>query len=583
MSRELKLILAYLRPYKWRYAIGGVFLTCSDIGQLLVPFMIGKVIDGLAARQFTQADLTWYAWAIVGCALFTAFSRYFWRIYVFGTAREVERQVRQKLYDHLQSLSMSFHLKSKVGDLMAHATNDVQAMRGVAGEGFMAGWDAIAMATGACLMMFGTVHWKLALVALMPLLLLPVASYLIGKRLHVWYGTVQSAFSVLSDRAQENIAGIRVVKGFSREAQQEARFAEANDAYRHAFARMARFDRGFDPTINLLSGLSFALGLGYGGTLVVSQEITLGQYVAFNTFLAHLIWPMLALGWVMNIIQRATASMKRLQAIFDLVPEVADAPDAKPLPAPEGRVSVLRLTFRYAPELPPALEDVSFELAPGRTVGILGGTGAGKTTLANLLVRLFNPPEGRVLLDGTDVNGLKLEDLRRAIAYVPQDSFLFSRTIADNIAFEPAPHEEPEVREASRLAQLDGDVQGFSAGYTTMLGERGITLSGGQRQRVSIARALLKDARVLVLDDCLSAVDTLTETKILAELRPFMASRAALVISHRVSALQHADEILVLQRGRVVERGTHSELVAAGGEYARLYKKQQLEAAIERM
>lgn len=583
MKRETKLLLQFLSRYKGRYAFGGLFLLCSDIGQLIIPDLIRRVIDGLNSHTVSADQLKWYALGIFGCALFTACARYGWRIFVFGTARMVEQQMRQKLFDHLQKLDTRFFLKSKVGDLMAHATNDVQALKGVAGEGFMAGWDAVAMFTGASIMMLWTVDWRLALAALLPMLILPSLSYAIGQRLHHWYGAVQGAFSLMSDRVQENIAGIRVVKGFARESQQQAHFAEANEQYRVAYTRMVRFDRAFDPLINLLAGTSFAVGLGFGGWLVLNGELTLGQYVAFNTYLGFLIWPMLAVGWVMNLIQRATASMARLQAIFDSAPEVVDAPGAVALPNPEGRLSIQGLTFRYAPDLEPALADFTLEVAPGRTVGILGSTGAGKTTLANLLVRLFNAPEGQVRLDGLDVNDIRVADLRRAIAYVPQDSFLFSRTIAENVAFEPAPHTEPELQAASRLAQLHSDVQGFPAGYATMLGERGITLSGGQRQRVSIARALLKDAKVLVLDDCLSAVDTLTESRILAELRPYMASRTTVLISHRVSALMHADEIVVLHQGRVVERGTHAALLAHGGEYARLYRFQQLEAAIEGM
>jgi ATP-binding cassette subfamily B protein len=583
VKRDTQLLLQFLARYKGRYAIGGIFLACSDIGQLIIPDLIRRVVDGLGARTIAPDQIKHYALGIALCALFTACARYGWRIFVFGTARRVEQAMRQKLFDHLQTLDTRFFLKSKVGDLMAHATNDVQALRGVAGEGFMAGFDAIAMFSGAAAMMLFTVDWRLGLAALMPMLVLPWISYQIGNRLHHWYAKVQDSFSLMSDRVQENIAGMRVVKGFVREDQQRAHFAEANDQYRRHYTRMVRYDRAFDPVINALAGTSFAIGLGVGGWMVLQGQLTLGQYIAFNTYLGFMIWPMLAIGWVMNMLQRATASMGRLQALFDATSEVADTPDSVALSAPEGRLSLRSLTFRYSPELPAAIDGLDLEVAPGRTVGILGSTGSGKTTLANLLVRLFDAPEGQVLLDGVDVNRIRVGDLRRAIAYVPQDSFLFSRTIADNVAFGPDDHAEPEVREAARLAQLHADVQGFPEGYQTMLGERGITLSGGQRQRVSIARALLKDAKVLVLDDCLSAVDTLTESRILAELRPYMATRTTVLISHRVSALQHADEIVVLDRGRVTERGTHADLVARGGEYARLHRKQQLEAAIEGM
>lgn len=583
MSPNLKALFQLLGQHKWRYALGGLFLIGSDVGQLAIPYLVGRLIDGLVDQELTGQHLTGFALAVVGLALFTAIVRYGWRMCVFGAARTIERDLRQRLYGHLQSLPMGYHLKHKIGDLMAHATNDVQAVRGAAGEGFMAGFDALAMATLASAMMLGTVDWRLGVVSLLPMLILPGASYMIGNALHRRYKRVQEAFSTLSERVQENIAGIRVVKGFVREAQQEARFAEANQAYRQDYARMVRFERAFDPVINLLSGLSFAIGLGYGGHMVLAGTITLGQYVAFNSFLGFLIWPMLGIGWTMNILQRATASLARLQTIFETAPEVGDAPDARALAAPRGHLRLEKLTFRYAPELPAAVSDLTLDLPPGKTVGIMGGTGAGKSTVANLLIRLFNPPRGQVFLDGLDVNDVRLQDLRRAIAYVPQDSFLFSRTIGENIAFDPAPHSEDELLDAARLAQIDPDVRDFAHGYETMLGERGITLSGGQRQRISIARALIKDARVLVLDDCLSAVDTVTESKILEGLRPYMADRTTVVISHRVASLMHADEILVLAEGAVQERGTHAELLAAGGEYAALYRKQQLEAAIERM
>jgi ATP-binding cassette subfamily B protein len=581
LSPEFKNMLGTLGAYKGRYALGCFFMSCTDAGQLAVPWLVGRVVDGLAAQRLDAAGVTRYAGLIVLASLLVAAGRLGWRAYIFGTARRVDRDLRQKLYEHLQALSLDFHLRHKVGDLMAHATNDIQAMRGVAGEGVMAGWDAVAMALGAATMVISTVDWRLGVVALAPLLLLPVFTYMLGQRLHRSYAEVQGAFSLVSDRAQEGFAGIRVVKGFAREPYQQALFAQANEAYRAAYARMCRYEVASDPVVGLLTGAAFAVGLLYGGHMVLAGQLTVGQYVAFNSFLGMLAWPMLAVGWTMNIVQRATASMGRLQRIFDEVPGVVDGPVA--LDAPRGHLQLRGLTFAYGPELPTVLADVSLDAPPGATIGIMGATGAGKTTLANLLTRLFNPPRGQVFLDGVDVNDLRLDHLRMAIAYVPQDGFLFSRTIEENIAFEPRPHAAEEVREAARRAQLDLDVQAFPLGYATMLGERGVTLSGGQRQRLGIARALLVDAPVLVLDDCLSAVDTDTETRLIAELKTFMAGRTTLIISHRTSALQHCDEILVLDGGRVAERGRHEQLVARGGDYARVHRRQQLEAALEGM
>ncbi len=581
VNREFRSLLIILGRHKGRYALGCLFLACSDVFQLAVPYMVSLVIDGLAAGTLSHGGLARLAAGVVAAAVAVALVRFAWRHFVFGAARVIERDLRQQLYDHLQTLDARFFARTKVGDLMAHATNDISAVRGAAGEGVMAGWDAVAMATITIAVMVTTVDWRLALAALLPLALLPPISWKLGEQVHRRYGTVQAAFSTLSDKVQENIAGIRVVKGFAREADQVARFDEANEAYRAAFTRLARIDVAWDPLIHLLAGLATVIGLGYGGLLVLGQEITLGQFVAFNSYLAMMVWPMLALGWAMNIVQRATASVGRLQALLDERPTIVDGPDALPLDAPRGELAVRGLTFRHAPDGPAVLQDVTLAVGPGRTLGVFGATGSGKSTLANLLVRVLEPPVGTVFLDGQDVTGLQLAGLRRAIAYVPQEAFLFSRTIGENVTFDPAPHGDAEVAEAARRAQLTSDLAAMPAGLATEIGERGVTLSGGQRQRVGIARALLKDAPVLVLDDCMSAVDAATEASLLEALAPERARRATIVVSHRTAALAACDEIVVLAGGRVAERGTHAQLVAADGEYARVYRKQQLEAAVE--
>jgi ATP-binding cassette, subfamily B, multidrug efflux pump len=579
MSQGLAPLLRLLGRSWRRYALGAVALAVSDAGQLLIANQVGRATDALAAGATSVTVLTPYVAAMIGCAIFVAVARYVWRQYIFGTSRMIERALRQRLYDHLQTLPAAFYLQHKIGDLMAHATNDVPAVQNAAAGGMMAALDAVIIFIGASAMMVFTVDWRLGLVCLAPLVFITPGTYWLGKRLHARYGDVQAAFSVVSDRAQENISGIRVVKGFAREGQQIGYFDEAAYGYRDTFADMLRYDAAFDPMINILAGVSFALALAYGGLLVVRGTITLGSYVAFNSYLSMIVWPMLAMGLVMNNFQRASASLARLQALFDIEPEVRDAPAAQALPAPRGHVTLRGLTFRYGPELPLALAGVDLDAPPGRTVGIIGRTGCGKSTIAAVLTRVFNPPPGQVLLDGVDVNELQLADLRRAIAVVPQDAFLFSRTVADNIAFDARDHGPDEIQAAARTADIDGEIGELPNGYDTMVGERGITLSGGQRQRLCLARALVKDAPVLVLDDCLSAVDTMTETRILAALRPYMADRTTIIIAHRVSALRDADEIIVLAHGRVVERGSHEQLMAVDGD-ARLWRKQQLEAAI---
>lgn len=581
MGQELRDLLHLLGRYKGRYALGALFLCISDGGQLAIGWLIGQAIDTLAEPGATAAMLTYYAWLILACALVVVVARFGWRHMIFGSSRLLERDLRRRLMEHLQGLSARFYLTRKVGDLMAYATNDIPAVQLAAAGGMMAALDAVIQAVGAAAMMALTVDARLALLTLLPLLGLAPATSFLGRRLHTRYGEVQGAFGGLSDQVQETIAGIRVVKGFAREPFLAARFEAANQRYRRESERMLRYDSAFDPTIELMAGLAFTIGLGYGGLLVMQGSISLGQYVSFNTYLAMLVWPMLALGLVTNHIQRATASLKRLNTLLAEEPDVADRPTARPRPEPRGHLRLENLSFRYAPELPLVLRGVDLDLAPGRTVGILGRTGSGKSTLANLLVRLFEPPEGQVYLDGLDLRDWRLKDLRRAIAMVPQDAFLFSRSIADNIAFDPAPKDRAAVEAAAATADVARDIAGFPDGYETLLGERGVTLSGGQRQRVALARALVKDAPVLVLDDCLSAVDTATEARILAGLRAYTHDRTTLIIAHRISALQHADEILVLAEGQVVERGNHAALLAQAGEYAALYRRQQLEASLD--
>ncbi len=581
----LRSLLALLDTRRRAYLLGLLALAISDSGQLLIARIVGRTVDGLREGRLDQAGLWARGGAIVLVALAILAARYAWRHYIFGSSRAIERDLRQRLHDHLQGLDARFYLEHKVGALMAYATNDVPAVQVAAANGMMAAFDAVLVFLGAALMMGFTVSWQLALVVLLPLCLLSPLSYLLGRRLHRRYGEVQEAFGQLSERVQENVSGVRVVRGYAAEPREAARFRQANEAYRGRFSEMLRYDVAFDPMIGLLAGISFSLGLGLGGAMVVQGRISLGTYVSFNTYLAMLVWPMLALGWVMNLFQRATASMERLQALLHTRPAIADRPEALALPPEQrrGRLELRRLSHRYDPDLPPALEGIDVRLEPGRTLGILGRTGSGKSSIANLVLRVFEPAEGQVFLDGHDVRDLRLADLRAAVAYVPQDAFLFSASIAENIAFDPRPeaYSRAEIEEAARLADLAGDLAAFPAGYDTMVGERGVTLSGGQRQRVCLARALIRQAPLLILDDALSAVDTATEARILAALRPYLAERTAILIASRVSALREADEILVLDEGRVIERGNHASLLAAGGAYRRLYERQQLEEALD--
>ncbi len=574
------LVREFLLRYRWRYIAGLLSLVVVNAMQLVTPQVMRRFVDELPTGRLTTGAIWLYGGIIVTLAVLIAIGRYLWRIYVMGTARLLEYDLRNKLYAHLQTLSPRYFIEHKIGDLMAHATNDINAVRMAMGPGLVMATDAIFMTTAILIILLRTTDARLTALALAPLPFLALTVTYFGRLINRRFRRVQEAFSDLTDRVQENLAGIRVVKAFTREDSEIQRFAQVNQHNVDMNMRLVRVWGMFHPLVQFLSALSVIIVVGYGGSLVIYGRISLGDFIAFNMYLGMLTWPMMAVGWVINMLQRGRASMERLRVIFNERPEIVDAPDAVPVQELTGRIEIRDLSFTYPGTETPVLSKITVTVEPGQTLAIVGRTGSGKTTLANLLVRVFDPPAGTVFIDGHDVLRLPLRTLRRQIGYAPQDNFLFSTTIADNIGF-GGEFSQEAIEAAAKQARLHDDIVGFPQGYRTMVGERGVTLSGGQKQRTGIARALVKNPRILIFDDCLSAVDTQTEEAILQELRRAMRGRTSILIAHRISTVKDADHIIVLDDGRIVEQGTHQQLLELDGLYAETYRRQLLEQELE--
>ena len=571
---SLRKLLQLLLRHKKAMAIGIVALFGVDGLQLLIPKITQHAVDHLASGAATSRQLWLAGGAIVLVSLGMGLCRFGWRFFIIGSSHRIERDLRQSLYDHLQKLSPQYYDRTKVGDLMAHATNDLQAVRMATGIAALASIDALILSAASVSIMI-SMNLKLTLFTLIPLPLLSLLMLRFGKLVHRRFTAVQEAFARLTDKAQESMSGIRVVKAYGDEASEKGYFsARATDCVEENI-RLVRVWGLFGPMIGALALTSMAILLGAGGRMVIHGQVSLGEYVAFSSYLGMLIWPMMAVGWVVNILQRGTASMDRLQRIFDTPPDIIGGEvDRELRPALEVR----DLTFRYPGTDVDVLRDAGFSLGANQTLGVVGRTGSGKTTLVELLMRLYDPPRGSVFIDGVETSRIELEHLRKMFGYVPQETFLFAMSVAENISFgsrDEIPRERIEY--LAELVEIAGEIRGFPDGFDTLVGERGVTLSGGQKQRVAIARALAADPRFLILDDALSSVDTETEAAILARLREEMQDRTSILIAHRISTVKDADLILVLDRGSIVEKGVHDELLGRDGFYAELYRMQQLE------
>jgi ATP-binding cassette subfamily B protein len=516
--------------------------------------------------------------ALLGISAIKGFFQYWMRVILIGVSRDIEYDLRNDLYERLSALPADFYSRTRTGDIMARATNDLNAVRMMLGPGVMyCAETVLTVALSMAIML--SVDWRLTLIVLLPAPLVSAAVFHFGSVIHRRFERIQGMFSDISSRVQENLAGIRVVRAYVQERFELEEFERINRGYIHQNLALARVSSVFMPVLQALIGTTFLLVLWVGGYRVMTGHISLGSFVMFNTFMGLLVWPMIALGWVVNLIQRGNASFGRIREILSEQPAIAAPLRPTTLSQVRGRLEFRGVSLRYPAGT--ALAAIDLEIEAGETVAIVGHTGSGKSTLVRLAPRLMDPTAGSVLLDGVDLRELAPGELRRNIGFVPQETFLFSATLGENIAFGTPGADSGQIRWAAEIAGLASDISSFPDGYETIVGERGITLSGGQKQRTAIARAILRNPRILILDDALASVDTLTEERILTGLADVMRGRTTILISHRVSTVRHAGRIVVLDHGRIVEQGTHAELAAAGGYYSELYQKQLLEEELE--
>jgi len=578
--RYLRRLLPYVRRHRARIAGGLLCLVLTTALSVASPWVLRYAVDDLTLRV-TREKLWLYSGLIVGLVLLEGVFRYYMRMVLISVSREIEYELRGDLFAHLTRLSARYYQSHRVGDIMSRATNDMSAVRNVLGPGIMYTANTVATFVGTVALML-RISPRLLGLALVPLALVSILVRYFGQRIHDRFESVQAQLAEMNVIVQESLSGARVVRAYAQEPHEVARFEAANQEYVRRNRGLIHMFGALYPGIQLLMGTGAVLVLWLGGRMAVAGRITLGEFVAFGAYLAMLHWPMIALGWVVNIFERGEASMGRIAEMLDAPPEIRDD-QPEPVARLQGEVEFRSLTFAY--DGVPVLRDIDLKVPAGATVAVVGPTGSGKSTLVSLIPRLYEAPPGTVYVDGHDVRRIPLATLRGAVGFVPQETFLFSDTVRENVAFGLSPdgqEVEERVAWAAGVAQLAPDVADFPQGYDTFVGERGITLSGGQKQRTALARALAVLPRILVLDDALSAVDTYTEEGILKGLKQVRSGRTTFLVSHRVSTVKDADLIVVLRDGRIVERGTHDELVSRGGFYADLHRRQLLEEEVER-
>ncbi len=587
----------YLKKHRFQYIAGILTLFVVDFANLFIPRLTGTITDGLTEHRFSMSDVEKCLAAIFFLGLTLAIGRFLWRFFLFGAARTIEKEIRNDMFAHLEKMSVEYYNEHKTGDLMTRFTSDLNAVRMSIGPAVICLFDAVVMTVMVLVQMMRYVNVRLTLLVLIPMILICIGELYYGKILHSRYRERQEAVSDLTDFVQESFSGVRVIKAFVRQQAQIRAFAKVNQNARNKNLKVVRLQAIIMPLLDVIIGCSSLITLIYGGYLALTGSITLGRFVAFHQYINMLVWPMLACGEAINMFSQGGASLQRIKHVFEEIPEIRDTPDTKNIDRLWGNITFSHLTFLHKGMTEPTLKDLCLNIPAGTTLAIVGRTGNGKSTLVNLLLHLYPTKPGMILLDGQDINAIPLKVLRENIAYVPQDNFLFSDTLKSNIAFgsstgyhngsfSPGPSSDtPEedmdqIIRATQAACIHDNIIAFPDGYETIVGERGVTLSGGQKQRSSIARALMKDAPILILDDALSAVDTDTEEHILKNLKQNRAGKTTIFIAHRITTIQNADIIMVLENGQAKEVGTHRELMALNGIYHDMYEQQQLEAAI---
>jgi len=582
LPKSLRPLIPYFKKYRRSYVVGTLCVFLTNGIWILFPLVIRRAVDDLHLG-ITRHKLVTYALILLAVAATKGIFQFLTRWIVIGVSREIEFDLRNELFRHLETLSYSYYQRTRTGDIMARATNDLNAVRMLLGPAIMYSANTIVFTAGALAFML-SISPRLTLYAFLPLPIVSITIQHFGRRIHERFERIQAMFSEISARAQENFSGARVIRAYVQEEAEIAAFETANQEYIRRSLKLVRLMGMLWPTLETMLGFAVVLVLWLGGREVISGRITVGGFVAFNTYMVQLTWPIIALGWVINIFQRGTASMGRINEILVEKPEIegSEAVQVKnstsetlaPTPV-RGEIEFRRLNFSY--NSTPVLRDVNLRIPAGSSLAIVGPTGSGKTTLVSLIPRIYDAEPGSVLIDGIPIREYPIASLRHSVGFVPQETFLFSETVRENIAFGKEDASDEDVRSAAQAASIADEIEGFPEQYRTLVGERGITLSGGQKQRTAIARAIIRNPRILILDDALSSVDTHTEDKILNHLREIMQGRTTIFISHRVSTVRNADRIAVLHAGRIVELGTHDELVAKDGYYTDLYNKQLLE------